>query len=80
VLTGSTIKRLREAKGLTQQQLAVASGLHVSTVSRAENDKFPLKLESLAVIARALGMPPDRLLAEARKDAEKAAAAAGAPS
>lgn len=79
-MTGSTIARLRHERNLSQHQLAVKAGLTARTISRLENDKHPPRLETLQALAEAFGMTPDRLLAEARKDAEKAAAAAGAPS
>jgi transcriptional regulator with XRE-family HTH domain len=72
-LNGSTIVRLRKDRNMPQQRLAEAAGLAITTIWRVENDKHPPKLETLAAIARAFGMTVDELLAEARRDVEKAA-------
>jgi transcriptional regulator with XRE-family HTH domain len=74
-LNGSTIVRLRTSRNMSQQRLATAAGLSITTIWRVENNKHPAKLETLAAIAGAFGIGVDTLLAEARKDAEQAEAA-----
>lgn len=51
---GATIRKLREAKGLTQDQLAAAVGMMRSNVSRIEAAKHRPTLETLEKIAKAL--------------------------
>jgi DNA-binding XRE family transcriptional regulator len=51
---GSTIRRLREARGLTQEQLAGAVGMMRSNISRIEAAKHRPTLETLERIAKAL--------------------------
>ncbi|MGH7798556.1 MAG: helix-turn-helix domain-containing protein [Candidatus Binatia bacterium] len=51
---GATIRKLREAKGLTQDQLAAAVGMMRSNISRIEAAKHRPTLETLEKIAKAL--------------------------
>lgn len=51
---GATIRKLREAKGLTQDQLATAVGMMRSNISRIEAAKHRPTLETLEKIAKAL--------------------------
>ena len=57
------IKRLREEKGLTQDQLAKKAGLHRVTVAQIEADmrKNP-DLSTRKKLAKALGVPITELL------------------
>ena len=50
----ATIRKLREAKGLTQDQLAGAAGMLRSNISRIEGAKHRPTLETLEKIAKAL--------------------------
>jgi DNA-binding XRE family transcriptional regulator len=54
---GATIRRLREARGLTQGQLAGAIGMMRSNISRIEAAKHRPTLETLERIAKALKVP-----------------------
>jgi DNA-binding XRE family transcriptional regulator len=54
---GSTIRKLREARGLTQEQLASAVGMMRSNISRIEAAKHRPTLETLERIAKALKVP-----------------------
>src|SRR5262245_24076063 len=54
---GATIRRLREARGLTQEQLAGASGMMRSNISRIEAAKHRPTLETLERIAKAFKVP-----------------------
>ncbi|MFJ6568536.1 helix-turn-helix domain-containing protein [Streptomyces sp. NPDC091292] len=54
------IKQLRRTAGMSQEQLAEASGLSVFTIQKAEQGK-PVRTETLHTIARALDVPTSRL-------------------
>ena len=54
---GDRIRKLREAQGWTQGDLAKAAGLALSTVNRAEKNDPSVELGSLNRIAAALGVP-----------------------
>jgi DNA-binding XRE family transcriptional regulator len=54
---GATIRKLREAKGFTQDQLASAVGMMRNNISRIEAAKHRPTLETLERIAKALKVP-----------------------
>ena len=58
------LSALRKNKGLTQQALADAIGLHVTQVKRYEHDQSQPSLETLKKIARALRVTIDSLAFE----------------
>jgi transcriptional regulator with XRE-family HTH domain len=59
---GQSVKDLRAAVGLTQQELAVKAGLSVSVVSQIEQGtNADPRLSTLAALARALGVNLDQL-------------------
>jgi transcriptional regulator with XRE-family HTH domain len=64
---GDVIRRLRIAKGLTQEHLAAAAGVKRSWLSRVElgHRRHPER-DMLVDVAAALNEPADRLLAPAR--------------
>ena len=51
---GTEIKKLREAKGLHQKELAEKSGVGINTLRVVEKGQT-LKLDTLSLIAKALG-------------------------
>jgi DNA-binding XRE family transcriptional regulator len=53
---GATIRKLREAKGITQDQLAGAVGMMRSNLSRMEAAKHQPTLETMEKIAKALNV------------------------
>ena len=55
------MKRLREARGWSQEQLASKMGFHAKTLSNIENGKNSL-LSTIASIATALGVQPAELI------------------
>lgn len=60
---GPRIKRLRDERGLTQQELAEKARLQREDISRIENGHLTnLKLRSLEALAKALGVRPGTLL------------------
>lgn len=62
---GTRVRRLRQERNISAEQLAVAAGVSVSTVSRLElGNKLP-KIPLLEAIARELGTDAPSLLREA---------------
>jgi transcriptional regulator with XRE-family HTH domain len=62
---GTCVARLREERGLSQQQLAEHLDVHKSAVSRIEAGERGLAVDELAVIAELFGQTADEIL---RKD------------
>ena len=60
---GATIRKLREAKGLTQEELAAAVGMMRSNISRIEAAKHRPTLETMERIAKALKVSVADLIA-----------------
>ena len=50
------IKRLRKLRGLSQEDLANLSGIHLSTIKKYERDFRNPKPETIEIIAKALGV------------------------
>ena len=61
---GAKIKALRRYKGLTQQQLADACGIHRITLARIEHGGYSPSVDVAAKIAVALGVTIDELVRE----------------
>lgn len=59
---GRRLRQLREAAGLTQLQLAAASGLTHEAISNLETGKRAPLAATVRVLARALGVEPDRFV------------------
>ena len=63
------VRRLRQAAGLTQQSLAMASGLSMSVVSQMEQGTITdPRLSSLLALAKALKCTMDELVGETTRD------------
>lgn len=60
---GRAIKEIRKKAGLTQEQLAEASGLHFTEISHLEAGRRNPKLDTLKAVARGLGVPRWYLMA-----------------
>jgi transcriptional regulator with XRE-family HTH domain len=59
---GENLKKIRESKGLTQEQLAENTGcVSVTSISRLENGHLDSAISTLVEIARAMGVPPKKL-------------------
>lgn len=59
---GFCVKELREAKGMTQEELERKSGVSRQTISAIENDKCnDVKSGTLIALAKALGTTMDAL-------------------
>jgi transcriptional regulator with XRE-family HTH domain len=54
---GVHLRRLRQAKGLSQQQLADLADVSKITVQRIENAKFNVTLDTLISLSTALETP-----------------------
>ncbi|CAN5462995.1 XRE family transcriptional regulator [soil metagenome] len=66
---GKVVRRLRELKGITLEQLAVETRLTKGQLSRIENGKVSSPVSTLTRIAAALGVGPGELFAEAGSSA-----------
>lgn len=55
--TGRRLRALRKARELTQIQLAERCGIDNKTISRAENGRYPISIDQVARLARALDVP-----------------------
>lgn len=65
-ICGVALRRLREAKGMTQLQLAEASGVDASTINQAERGgRRRVRALTLARLADALEVAPGELLVDA---------------
>ena len=49
------IQELRKTKNMSQDELAVRSGLHRPHISRIEKGAYSITLETLSAVANALG-------------------------
>ena len=59
---GSHLRRLREAAGLSQQDLAHDADIAKITIQRIENAKYSTTLDMLITISKALKIPLKDLL------------------
>lgn len=59
---GKRISTLRKIQGLTQEELAIRTGLQRTHISRIENGKYAVTLETLQTIAKALNHKVDLVL------------------
>jgi transcriptional regulator with XRE-family HTH domain len=55
------LRRLRDAKGLSQDALAADANQHQGLISEIENGRANVELDTLGKIAAALGVPPREL-------------------
>jgi len=58
VSVGESVRIIRELQGLSQNDLAEATGIPQSTISAIENDRVNLGVERAKVLARALKCHP----------------------
>lgn len=61
---GGNIRRLRESKGLTQEDLAAELGITASAVSLWESDKRSMNIKQADKLAHALGATLNELVDE----------------
>lgn len=63
---GPVLRRVRTERGLTQEQLAEASGLHRTEISLLERSQRKPLLETVVALCRGLGVTPAELLHEVK--------------
>lgn len=66
--TGARLRRLREERGLSQQQVAALSGVPQESLSRIENGRRDPRLDTLKKLAAALDTDVARLLEDISAD------------
>lgn len=59
---GTRLREAREHLGLTQEEVAQRSGVHVTEVSRMEAGKRDPKISTLRKLAKAVEVKPGQLL------------------
>lgn len=52
---GGDLQTLRVQKGMSQRELAEASGVHYSNIAKIENGKYNVSVDILGKVADALG-------------------------
>jgi len=62
---GQTVRSLREAQAISQEQLAFTTGLHRTYIGSIERGERNLALRNIVKIANALGISAADLLARA---------------
>ena len=60
---GSHLRRLREAKKLSQHELADLSDLAKKTITRAENGKYSVTMDVLVSMSKALEISMEEIVA-----------------
>src|SRR4051812_29764984 len=61
---GQRVQDLRLARGLTQDQLAAATGIHRVSMNKLEHGKTDIGISNVTALARALGVTPAELFRE----------------
>jgi transcriptional regulator with XRE-family HTH domain len=60
----ANVERIRERRGLTQEQLGWASGLHQTAIARIESGERRPTLDTIFKLAHGLEVPPADLFAD----------------
>jgi transcriptional regulator with XRE-family HTH domain len=68
---GSTVRRRRLARGFTQEQLAELANLHVNSISFIERGLVPPALDTICLIADALGLKVSDLVDDMERSADR---------
>ena len=61
---GSTVRKLRDERGYSQEELAERAGLHRNYVGGVERGERNVALENIVKLAKALSVSPRDLFAE----------------
>jgi len=61
---GENLRRIRKARGFSQEQLAYTSGLDRSYVGKIERGQVNVTIEKICVLAKTLGCSPKEVLPE----------------
>ena len=69
---GEAVKTLRMERGISQEELGRLAGLHRAHVGEIERGEISPTLDSVQVIADALGAPPSHLVALAEGNSRPA--------
>ena len=70
-VVATNLRKLRHAKGLSQEALAFESGVDRSYISQLETGVYSASVTMLGKLAAALDVEPGRLLQPARPNAKK---------
>jgi len=73
-IIGRFVRQLRERKGLTQDQVANKTGISYQFLSGLENGRENFSIDVLESLSQALGVPVERLVAEAFSSAKTGSA------
>ena len=65
-ILAANVRSLRQAKGVSQEELADISGLHRTYIGAVERRERNVTLSTLEVLASALGVPVPVLLTRSR--------------
>lgn len=60
---GKTVRQIRQAKGLSQAELAKRAGLSREYINKIEAGKYDPPLSTINALAEALGVTPGKLMA-----------------
>jgi transcriptional regulator with XRE-family HTH domain len=69
VYVGDRIKQLRDARALTQEEVAEKAGITVAALSRIERNNAEPRPTTRRKLARALGVEPEELVKAGGEDA-----------
>ena len=78
-IIGRFVRQLRESKGLTQDQVASKTGISYQFLSGLENGRENFSIDVLESLSQALGVPLEKLVAEAFSDGRSFAAPLAEP-
>jgi transcriptional regulator with XRE-family HTH domain len=64
---GQAVRRLRQAKGVSQEKLAELAGIHRTYIGDVERGTRNVALINMTKLAAALGLPLSRILQDVEK-------------